>query len=458
LAARPGRSFVGRAAHRVLCLIPRYRRRSAKDAAGRPAAPSSATGGRKADTGPTAVPAGPVALNDREAIGRLLADIKANGLHATAGKIQLVHLDSVRRKFGARWAAVSARAMDLAERVLRDRLEASDVFTRYEDFAFVIVFSMIDDDVARSRADAISQRIHELLMADPELAGAFEVETVTAPVDELLLEDVAPTLETLDQGLTPAPANQRTAPIRGAAEWMGALSLGYQPLFHVPERTIGVYVAMPHRELPDGTVLFGESAYPPGANGSLTEELDQLLTDRVIADLQMPVNAGRTRIVATVISLHTLSNSSKLLYRLGRLSDDVRRRFAVEIVGLSDGVPVGAVSDAAGKLRNVAGHVALRLSLTDTDIERFAPCGLRSIGCDLEHPDVAALSAGEREAAIQAFVERVKSTESCAHIYGISTMDTLKTAIAAGADYLSGDSIAPCSDTPRPVRRLATED
>jgi len=443
-----------RAVHKTMCLIPLYRRRAEREKVARVAAaptiaPAVASTVKAANAAASVPAARLVPLNDKEAVHRLLGDIKTRGLHATAGKIQLVHLDSVRRRFGSRWPTVSARALAIAEAVLREELDEEDIFTRYENVAFVIVFSMIDDSVAQGRAAAISGRIHDRLMADRELAKVFDVQAVTAPI-EAIVKDGAVTPEALAEALEEHVAGHQLTRIRGASALMGDLFIGYQPVFRVAERQIGVFIALPQRKTPEGEVLFGARAFPEGT--VITEEFDKLFTDHVINDLLLPVNAGNRRVVGTLMSHYSLSKSARLIYRLGQLPDNMRSRFVVEIVGTPADASPDDLARVVRKLRNVTGHVALRVGLLDAGIERFAECGFRVFCGDLTEPDVASMDAGERDAALAAFVARVKAMEARVQIYGAETAGAIKASILAGADFVSGDAIALCAKKPQPVR------
>lgn len=451
-----GRKLLGRrvrrAVHNLLCLVPTYRQRAERQEKAAAAAPDGkpVTVVKAANAAASVSVARRIDLSDKEAVQRLLGDINTRGLHATAGKVQLVHLDSVRQKFGARWPSIAARAMDLAERVVRERLDEEDIFTRYENFAFVIVFSMIDDAVAQSKAAAISSYIHDLLMTDDELAEVFDVTSATAPIDALAGDGKALTPEAIGDAIENKPPGHDLSPIRGASALLGDLFIGYQPVFQVAERQIGIFFALPQRTTPDGETLFGAQAFPEGS--VVTEEFDKLFTDHVLNDLLLPVHAGKRRLVGTVMSHYSLSKSARLIYRLGQLPEAMRSRFIVEIVGTPDDATPDALAGIVRKLRNVAGHVALRVELLDTELERFSECGFRVFSCDLSAPEVAALGQGERDAAVADFVKRVKAMDARVHLFGVATTGAIKSATLAGADFLSGDAIGFCTQKPQPVR------
>jgi hypothetical protein len=179
--------------------------------------------------------------------------------------------------------------------------------------------------------------------------------------------------------------------------------------------------------------MSGARAFPEGSVA--TEEFDKLFTDHVINDLLLPVHAGKRRLVGAVMSHYSLSKSARLIYRLGQIHD----------------ATPDALAGIVRKLRNVAGHVALRVGLRDGELERFAECGFRVFCRDLSEADVAALEPGERDAAIAAVLTQVKAMEARAHIYGAATTGAVKSAILAGADFVSGDAIGLCTQKPQPV-------
>ncbi|MCZ6863792.1 MAG: hypothetical protein O7I42_26670, partial [Alphaproteobacteria bacterium] len=117
-------------------------------------------------------PDGPLTptLVDLEAVDHLLADLHRRGIKANVGKIQLVHVGAIRAAFGDHWDRYAGRAMELAEGVLRQYLDPTDTYSRYENFAFIVVFSDLDAAYARERAAAISLEIQYRLLHDPMLA------------------------------------------------------------------------------------------------------------------------------------------------------------------------------------------------------------------------------------------------------------------------------------------------
>ncbi|HUT51511.1 MAG TPA: hypothetical protein VM325_19455 [Alphaproteobacteria bacterium] len=166
-------------------------------------------------------------LANNEAIRGLLAKLRAAEIDAAAGMIQMVQLGDVREAFGEQWAKMAETAMSIAEMLLRDRLEQSDVFARYLDYGFVVVFTRLDLEMAEPRAEALSQEISNLLLKKPELKEAFGAQQVTGPVSELIGANDSAPLETMTRELEARsqskarqngaiPVSGRTTPAPGA--------------------------------------------------------------------------------------------------------------------------------------------------------------------------------------------------------------------------------------------------
>ena len=96
-------------------------------------------------------------LANGAAMQDLLAKLRAAEIDATASMVQMVQLSDVRKALGDQWPKVAETAMSVAETLLRHRLDQSDVFSRYMDYGFVVVFARLDPEMAKLRADALSE-------------------------------------------------------------------------------------------------------------------------------------------------------------------------------------------------------------------------------------------------------------------------------------------------------------
>ena len=403
-------------------------------------------------------PAAPTRV-DQKAVDQLLVDIHKSGIKASVGKIQMVHVGAVRQALGDKWDRYAGRAMDLAESVLRRHLDPSDLYARYENFAFIVVFSDIDEAYAQERAAAISLEIQYRLLHDPHLAKRVSVNSVAARIVDMLGEEVSPTVGALSRELDRkarenSAEEQRLEPktAGGGAgdlpDWIGKFSPAYRPVLYTPDQTIATYAATHRRRLEDGTWLIDESAYPGGRADELTVEMDVLLARRVIADLRNAVIEDNDALIGTLANIRSLGKASPLIPFLHQLNNRARDQFVVEIAGVQPGTPLGLLIEVTGILRPFTKHLNLRLPLFDPEIEHLATVGLHSVGCDLSAPKLQHHRPSEIADAMETFVERAHSLDFHVHFHGVSTTEMFATAVRVGADYLTGDAVAPFITSP----------
>ena len=404
----------------------------------------------------SAEPPAPVRI-DLKAVDHLLTDIHERGVKASVGKIQMVHVGAVREAFGEKWDRYAGRAMDLAEGVLRRHLDPTDLYARYENFAFIVIFSDLDEAYAQERAAAISLEIQYRLLHDPELAERVSVNSVAARIVDMLSDEVPPTLGALSRELDRKSKERQSQQQYGQPkrnkpnelpEWIGKFSPGYRPMLHTSDQTIGTYFAVQRRRLEDGTWLIDEDAYPGGRDEVVTLEMDELLGRRVVSDLRDAVVDGSGALVATMINIRSLYQTSPLFPQFHKLSNRARDQFVIEVVGVQPGTPLGLLVEIAGNLRPFSKQINLRLPLFDPEIDHLSTVGLHSIGCDLTSARLEHRRISEIAEAMEIFVERANALDFHTHFHGISTTEQFATAVRVGADYLTGDIVAPFIASP----------
>lgn len=396
---------------------------------------------------------------DLQAVDHLLADIHKHGIKASVGKIQMVHVGAVREALGENWDRYAGRAMDLAEAVLRRHLDHTDLYARYENFAFIVIFSDLDEAYAQECAAAISLEIQYRLLHDPDLADRVSVNSVAARIVDMLGDEVPPTLGALSQELDRKskdkqsqqqygqPRPERSSPGE-LPEWIGKFSPAYRPMLYTSDQTIGTYFAVHRRRLEDGTWLIDEAAYPGGRDEVVTVEMDELLGRRVVSDLRDAVVDASGALVGIMINIRSLNKSSPLFPQFHKLSNRARDQFVIEVVGVQPGTPLGLLVEIAGNLRPFTKQVNLRLPLFDPEIDHLSTVGLHSIGCDLSAAKLQHRRASEIAEAMEIFVERANALDFHTHFHGVSTSKLFATAVSIGADYLSGDAVAPFIASP----------
>ncbi len=140
-------------------------------------------------------------LADSDVIRALQAKLRAAEIKVSASMIQMVQLGDVRKALGDQWPKVVETAMSVAETLLRHRLDQSDIFSRYMDYGFVVVFTRSNPKMAELRAKALSQEISHLLLKKPELRELSGAQQVAGLINELTWADEGAPFETMTREL-----------------------------------------------------------------------------------------------------------------------------------------------------------------------------------------------------------------------------------------------------------------
>lgn len=116
------------------------------------------------------------------------AAVAPEGSHSVvAGRMQLVGLDAVRQSLGAKWEQRRDNIFEIAEGVLKRRLNTRDIWRRHGEDGFVVVFADADERTSRFKAQAIGEEIKEMLIGRGEtgigLSAAVAEVVVDEPVD-----------------------------------------------------------------------------------------------------------------------------------------------------------------------------------------------------------------------------------------------------------------------------------
>lgn len=123
-----------------------------------------------------------------------------NAGSADVGRINVIGLDRLKERLGARWEQVNDRVHALARSALQRCLQPEDIWTTCGD-KYVIAFGSLNPEVARTKCRMIAQIIESALLGEAD-GQSVAVATAVATVDgQVLLRD----LPSLDAMLASAP-------------------------------------------------------------------------------------------------------------------------------------------------------------------------------------------------------------------------------------------------------------
>ena len=389
---------------------------------------------------------------------RLLRIVEDNP-KATAGKLQLLDLDSLKAAVGERWQEVADRASAIAEQVIQHRLAPSDVFAPYEETSFVMLFAELNEQQAKLKSAAIAREIREKLVG--ELGGEDKswIKAFVCKVPEMSVGS-APTIKMLDETLgkapdvAPPPSSHHTDP--KLKQRIGEIGIIFRPTLFQPKKMLSIYDCRAQRLDAADRLHVGAHAYARG-DAPMVFEIDrEVLT---IAVRQMRSMGQSPTAPLVQVMLHA---GSLLAHSGGQIVDvahglpvPLRRHLVIEMAGI--GGPAGLVPHLGNAVKLVQPFcraVIARIWPGITDLERLARYGFVSIGIDLDDPDIH-MTAAAFKMDVLPLARLAHAAKLQAYLYGISSLELARAAACAGFDYLNGTPLAAEVAQPAPVQAFA---
>jgi len=454
------------------------------------------------------------ALAERLAVQQLIAKLREAKIDATAGMIQIVELGEARAAIGTRWPEMAETVMKIAANVLKVRLDPNDLFTQVSDKGFVVIFTRLNPEEARWRAEAIGREICLLLRSLPGMSEAIAVEHATQRVSEmatgdaeLALDKITDHLEARCEMIDPdaEPVSKRAAPAAPAATLRPAIaptgippnpaatagtarparSCGilktettpelpelealpaakqraheqvlkpvYRPVLTVPSQTIELNFAVPRRYADDGNVLIGQWAYFKDPQQNLNQDL--LLCNHVLKDLRIASNDGRPVKLCATAHIDSLDATEAFTVLFSQLTDQERRLFTLEILNPDPATPASRLVNIVSRYRSFTSSILLRVGITDSNVARYTATGISSTGCHIR--TAAPYSHSQRGCAelMRGFSANVRRSGLACHFHGVHDRESMVTALSCGARYISGEFIGPFTEHPSPKRQIGT--
>ena len=123
---------------------------------------------------------------------RGLAELIARQKVLVGGKIQVVDLGRIRDHVGERWPHVCSRIHRIIENTFDQRLTKRDLYTRYEDLSYVIVFGESTADEAALKCALLTKEIvAKVIGSDAGCDRKLELRTAVATLNGLTAADGA---------------------------------------------------------------------------------------------------------------------------------------------------------------------------------------------------------------------------------------------------------------------------
>lgn len=374
-----------------------------------------------------------------------------------AGSLKLLGMTQIRQELGPAWTAVADRAYGLAESVIRQHLTTDDLCERHDDETYVLCFARLDKAAADRKTAEMTAEIKAALLREVPETAAVRFQNFVAEVNydrvnrsaESILGSLLSSLEEVRREAEDAFQERRAALLREAR-------LVYSPVMQVKHE-----VAVMNRCLVSdaaGRIALEQLQAVSGPEEFLTAlaDLDFLILQRTIKALHEVIQASRKSYFLMPVNFQTL-NQKKFRDDYFQLCSTVpepyQKFMAIEIRSVPDGVPTSRILDVVLQVRRYCQYVVLNVHAHETRLGEVIGGGLFGISMELGE-------LGEDPRHAMQVLTRVIAAARAANLtviaHGANTLGLAKAAIAAGADYLDGEAVAPRSSLPKAAHKLKT--
>lgn len=391
-----------------------------------------------------------------------LREVVEKGDKGSAGKLQLLDLDEIKREAGDRWQQIAEKAQTIAEQVIRHRLAPSDVVAPYDDHSFIVLFAELTEEQARLKAAAIAREVRQRLLGelgvkDNGWVKAFVTDIATlqkagadaAPDDVVLAWDRA--FDAEEDCAPPIGSAAAHHPVDAEVQSrLGEVGVSYRPTFMVPKGVVGIYTTHVIRLDALNRILSGPAAYPPN-DAAVTFEMDRATVKRAIEQVRQALKTGqRTGLVH--VGLHTgslLAHSSGLIIDMFRaLPVEFRKFFIVGVNIQTPGTPSAKLWEAIPMVQPFCRTVTVQVSTEFSDFDRLARAKVSAVGLDLEEPELGEITPTLLTKEILPLAKHAAKAGLHSYLYGVKRKEIAKAARDAGFTYLNGPAVMANSAQP----------
>ncbi|HWE73169.1 MAG TPA: hypothetical protein VG328_08425 [Stellaceae bacterium] len=388
---------------------------------------------------------------------------------AKTGQVNLISMRRIRERLGSGWPHHAVNADRIARNAIERYLIGGDIYARWKDEGYIVVFATLDNRHAQIKCKLIGDEIVQKLFGEDEhdlteihhvaVQADGAVTFSRAPHYEELIARIIPEAAAVAQaalppipGPPPSPIKPAPAAAPDAANPLAELSFRYRPSWDPGRGVIAAYLCLPMLPVAPGSDQRWRAALVLQHDAAALEKLDFVMLDHAIEVLEKLVRDKRRLLITVPVRFETLSALAhrrryiEILHT--RLSSEAASLLVIELVRVPVGVPEARLLEITAPLRAHARAVMARLRPETADFTQFANARVAAVGCDL----------GEQSGSEVALMQQMARFSKGASKAGIATylrnagsLSLAAAALGAGFSHIDGDAVAEIVDQPRGI-------
>lgn len=384
-----------------------------------------------------------------------LDDILSHYPTVVSGRVQLLDVNAIIDRLGSDNREKRRKHIDhIVKDCIEKRLTSKDVYTRYGDTSYVIVFAQLDRQGAKMKSLLMAEEISSRLLGEEEEHKLVEVKTACIKEDGKLLFETVPSLDALLDEFEHAP---EAVPEETATN-LDEVMFVFRPIWVVEKQIVSAFNCVP-------VVAVSKDNYMSGYGNVIDEtdpesifKLDVMIVRRVGEELRAMRAAKRVALISLPIHFETLATKKRrdaYLTHCAQFLTEFKDRVLFEILALPEGIPATRLSEFTACLKNHARSVLASFNLYHTDFQGYRSSGVHAVGMNVFH---SSLLEKEIMTLMHSFVKAANQAGLKTYVHGINSISLNTIAVSCGFDYVDGDAIHSVANMVDGAYRLQIED
>ncbi len=404
-----------------------------------------------------------------------------------SGRLQMLGLSKIKRKFGKSWAGLQVIVYETVEEAIAKYMMPADIFIRYQDDSYVIVFADAGYDEAHIKMTLIAEEIkRKLFEHEEEALREIDVKESTQLVDtkslakhsttEGKIKDIAsqcdlpPQHQNKEKKPPAAPpsstldidpyANKQTMDTTEENNDEELMHYTYVPLWDTKKNLLTTYLCLAQDHRVSDDAFDSHQSFFMGMSLPAKAKWDLAILKKTAKDLDDMSTNLRKLFIACPVHYETLSNAKnfdKYILECQKILPQQKKYLIFFVLNLPDNFTASNVQKFSNRLKTHCHYLFTQVPFNPkTDFALIRECGFDAVGIRLKRS-----SGSEKKVldTMDSFCQNAKKS----FISKVFAMDVTSLSIATSAacsdfDFLAGPTIHEQVDIPDSVHRFQYAD
>ncbi len=430
----------------------------------------------ESDRQPASAPAAPTRAVSEEMLYDRIRILVPAGRDPSAktGQVNLISIARIRDRLGSQWPHHAVNADRIARNAIERYLIGGDIYARWKDEGYIVVFATLDVHQAQIKCRLIGDEITQKLFGEDEGGDLTDIHHVEVQADGSVTFAPVPRFEKLialkvpEEAAAAVPAPPPIAPVPSSLPGkpvsaaripaprvinpLAELNYCYRPSWDPGRGVIAAYLCVPMLPEAPGSDQRWRAALVVQNDVDALEKLDFATLAHAIDVVEGLVREKRRLLITVPVRFETLSAAAhrrRYIETLrSRLSPEAASLMVIELVNVPDGVPEARLLEISAPLRAQARAVVARLRPETNDFMQFALARIAAVGCDLSAQSGSELALMQLMAR---FSKGAAKASLATYLRGVNSLSLAAAALGAGFSHVDGDAVAVIVDQPRGI-------